>query len=79
MKDYSDRDVKFVQDMIPHHETAVEMGAAEWSYGQNDDVKKWALAIFAGQRGEIAKFKTWLKERGLPEKAASDMKKMGGM
>jgi uncharacterized protein (DUF305 family) len=78
MKDYNDKDVEFIQAMIPHHENAVQMGATEWSNGQNADVKKWAIAIFAGQREEIAKFRAWLKERGIPEKKPPG-KKMSGM
>lgn len=78
MKDYNDKDVEFIQAMIPHHEAAVQMGASEWSNGKNEDVKKWALAIFAGQREEIAKFRKWLKDRGIAEKKP-DGKKMPGM
>lgn len=78
MKDYSDKDVEFIQAMIPHHEAAVQMGAHEYVKGKNEEVKKWALAIFAGQRDEIAKFRKWLKDRGIEERKP-DGKKMSGM
>ncbi len=68
MTDYNDRDIKFIQAMIPHHEEAVKMAASEWAVGKNDDVKKWALAIFQGQRDEIDKFRSWLKDHGIKEK-----------
>ena len=69
MKDYNARDVMFVQEMIDHHETAVMMAASESVVGENAAVKEHARAIFAGQSAEIAWFKAWLKERGLPESA----------
>lgn len=77
MKDYNDKDVEFLQMMIPHHESAVSAAALEYSNGKSEDVKQWALAIFSGQRDEIAKFKKWLADRGIPEKPSG--KKMIGM
>lgn len=76
MKDYSDKDVEFVQAMIPHHEAAVEMAAHEWVHGENSEIKQMALDIFSGQRNEIDKFRAWLKDRGIAEKKP---KPSGGM
>lgn len=67
-QDYNSKDVEFLQMMIPHHEAAITAAAHEVVNGQNQDVKDWALAIFAGQREEIAKFRAWLQDRGLYEK-----------
>ena len=65
MKDYSQKDVDFVQMMIPHHEKAVEAASFEVHGGRSAEVKRWALDIFSGQRKEIAKFRAWLKDRGI--------------
>lgn len=73
MKDYNEQDVEFIQEMIPHHEKAIQMGATEYGQGKNEDVKKWALAIFAGQSDEIAKFRQWLRDRGIAEKKPTGM------
>lgn len=78
MDDFNDADVKFVQDMIPHHQAAVDMAVAEYARGENADVMEWALAIWEGQAEEIKKFRAWLKERGLSEKR-SGKSHSGGM
>lgn len=66
MTDYSDSDVKFVQDMIPHHQAAVDMAAKAYHAAKSSEVKEWARTIWAGQTAEIEKFKAWLNARGLP-------------
>jgi uncharacterized protein (DUF305 family) len=72
-KDYNAADVVFLQNMIPHHEMALPMSAKEIMAGDNVLVKEWATAIFTGQKAEIAKFKAWLKARGLSEKPDKSM------
>ena len=64
-KDYNDADVKFVQDMIPHHEMAVKMANAEIANGDNLEIGKLAVRISQNQEDEIALMKSWLKSRGL--------------
>lgn len=76
-KDYNDADVKFVQDMIPHHQAAVDMAKAAYSKAENKQVMEWQLAIWDGQEAEIEKFRAWLKERGLSEKRSGQMAKKG--
>lgn len=77
MKDYNDNDVEFVQMMILHHQEAVDAAALAYHAAKSEDVKEWARAIWAGQKAEIKKFRKWLKDRGIAEKAPP--KKMGGM
>lgn len=78
MKDYNDSDVKFIQMMIPHHQSAVDAAAKAYHAAKSPDVKEWARAIWAGQKEEIEKFRKWLKDRGIAEKKP-DGKKMGWM
>lgn len=75
-KDYSDADVKFIQGMIPHHESAIDSAAKAYHAAKNEDVREWARAIWAGQKKEVVKFRAWLKERDLPEKGGGGMKGM---
>lgn len=65
MADYNQRDVKFVREMIPHHQMAVNMAASIYSNGQNQQIKDMALRIYSAQKDEIEKFQKWLKDRGL--------------
>ena len=57
-------DVDFVKQMIPHHESAVEMAKTELSYGKDPDVRKLAEDVIKAQEAEIAWMKTWLKKNG---------------
>ncbi len=67
-KDYNDQDVKFVQMMIPHHQSAVDAAAVVYHKGQNDQIKAMAHKIWNAQKAEIETLRKWLKERGIPEK-----------
>lgn len=63
------QDIKYAQDMIPHHEMAVQMSATEYSKGEDEELKKFALNVFSKQKEEIKWLKAWLKKNGAPEKA----------
>ena len=54
----ADRD--FAMMMIPHHESAVEMGSNELSHGKNLALKKMAQKIIEDQSKEIKQFQDWL-------------------
>lgn len=66
---YTENDVRFVQDMIPHHAQAVEMAALVEDRTNNEDVVDIAGRIDASQADEIEFMQGWLSERGedLPE------------
>ena len=51
-------DRAFVEEMIPHHESAVEMAEAAQERGQHPEVKKLAGAIVETQNAEIGTMKT---------------------
>ncbi|MFD3931016.1 DUF305 domain-containing protein [Streptomyces sp. NPDC058614] len=68
---FNDADVMFAQQMIPHHQQAVEM--AELADGRADDqeIKDLAAAIEKAQGPEINTMEGWLKSWGKPLPSAS--------
>ena len=69
---YSPDDVKFMQDMIPHHNQAVQMAALVSDRTNNQELNDVAGRIDASQVDEIEFMQTWLRERGedVPEPTA---------
>ena len=61
---YSPADVRFMQDMIPHHHQALEMAALVAGRTNNRELIDVAGRIDATQRDEIAFMQEWLAERG---------------
>lgn len=61
---YSQDDVRFMQDMIPHHAQAVEMAELVAERTNNPDIIDIAGRINAAQADEIAFMQGWLRERG---------------
>ncbi|WP_298915465.1 DUF305 domain-containing protein [uncultured Algimonas sp.] len=61
---YSRDDVRFMQDMIPHHSQAVEMVALIEARSNNEDVVDIGGRIDASQADEIEFMRNWLRTRG---------------
>ena len=61
---YSPDDVKFMQDMIPHHHQAMEMAALVADRTNRPEVIDVAGRIDASQGDEIRFMQDWLAERG---------------
>ncbi len=61
---YSPADVRFMQDMIPHHHQALEMAALVEGRTNNRELIDVAGRIEATQSDEIAFMQEWLRERG---------------
>ncbi len=61
---YSADDVKFMQDMIPHHYQAVEMAALVKDRTNRKEIIDAAGRIDASQEDEIEFMQDWLRERG---------------
>ncbi len=61
---YSPDDVRFMQDMIPHHNQAVQMSALVAERTNNSEVIEIAGKIDVSQADEIEFMKGWLAERG---------------
>ena len=74
---YSPADVKFMQDMIVHHQQAVDMAALVAKRTSNDAVRKIADRIDGSQADEIAFMRGWLADRG--ESAKATMQHHAGM
>ena len=61
---YSAADVRFMQDMIPHHHQALEMAALVGDRTNRPEVVDAAGRIDASQQDEIEFMQNWLGERG---------------
>ena len=61
---YSPDDVLFMQDMIPHHNQAVQMAALVADRTNNPELVEIAGKIDASQADEIEFMQSWLAERG---------------
>ncbi|MHA7899891.1 MAG: DUF305 domain-containing protein [Henriciella sp.] len=61
---YSTDDVRFMQDMIPHHQQAVEMSALVADRTNNQDIVDIAGRIDGSQADEIEFMTSWLTDRG---------------
>jgi uncharacterized protein (DUF305 family) len=61
---YSLDDVRFMQDMIPHHQQAVEMSALVSERTNNQNLVDIAGRIDASQADEIEFMRGWLSSRG---------------
>jgi uncharacterized protein (DUF305 family) len=71
---YSPADVRFMQDMIPHHHQAVRMAALVADRTNTPALVDVAGRIDASQEDEIAFMRQWLEARGerVPEPAADE-------
>ncbi len=72
---FNEADVTFAQQMIPHHEQAVEMATMAQERASSPEVKQLAAKIEAAQGPEIDTMTGWLEDWG--QEAPSDS--MGGM
>lgn len=68
-------ETKFLDDMVPHHEMAIEMARGVLPNVTNDDVRELVQRIISSQAGEIALMKTWLGDKpGAENKKKKPMK-----
>jgi uncharacterized protein (DUF305 family) len=63
---FNDADVTFAQNMIVHHQQAVEMAALAETRASNAEIKKLAADIKAAQEPEIKTLTWWLTAWGKP-------------
>lgn len=63
---FNSADVKFAQDMIPHHKSAIAMAKLASSNGASTQVQQLASQIEAAQAPEIETMTGWLKQWGQP-------------
>jgi uncharacterized protein (DUF305 family) len=55
-------DQRFIEAMIPHHESAVAMAKDAQQNAEHQEIKDLAGAIIAAQEAEIAQMKQWQQE-----------------
>lgn len=80
--DHNAADVTFAQDMIPHHQQAIEMAQLAEDRAASAEVKSLASAIEAAQDPEIETMTGWLESWGedVPDSHMDmDMDEMEGM
>lgn len=72
---HNDADVTFAQEMIPHHQQAIEMAALADTRAESQEVKDLAADIEAAQDPEIETMTGWLESWGedVPEEGMSGM------
>lgn len=63
---YNETDVRFVEQMIPHHRQALEMAELAPERAQDERVLLVADRILAAQSPEITVLEGWLTDRDLP-------------
>lgn len=78
---YSELDIRFVEQMIPHHQQAIDMAHLAPDRADDERVLAFAERVAASQHPEITALEAWLKQRGLPvpERAAGDGHSHGDM
>ncbi|HSK26749.1 MAG TPA: DUF305 domain-containing protein [Jiangellales bacterium] len=79
---YSEAEVRFMEQMIPHHSQALAMAALVPDRAVDEQLKIFAERIQISQGPEIEVMETWLQDRGLPvpsEAARNDHAAHAGM
>jgi uncharacterized protein (DUF305 family) len=56
-----DSDRLFIQEMIPHHQGAVEMATVAWPQAEHPEVKQLAEAIVKAQNEEVEQMARWYR------------------
>jgi uncharacterized protein (DUF305 family) len=59
-------DRAFIDAMIPHHQSAIEMAKVAYEKSENPRIKKLAENIVSAQQAEIEQMKGW-REQWYPE------------
>lgn len=72
---HNDADVTFAQQMIPHHQQAIEMAGLASTRAASQEVKDLAADIEAAQDPEIETMTGWLEDWGedVPDEAMAGM------
>jgi uncharacterized protein (DUF305 family) len=69
---YTQADVQFLRDMIPHHQQAIDMAALAKARTNRKELLDAAGRIDSSQKDEIEFMQEWLEERSEPAARATD-------
>jgi len=69
---FNEADARFAQQMIPHHEQAVDMAELAETRAADPEVKELAATIKSTQAAEISLMRRWLNAWGRPEPSDHD-------
>ncbi len=76
-------DQSFIDQMVTHHQAAIDMAKVAQRKGEHAEIKTLADAIVSAQDGEITKMKAWRKawygSDQIPASTMGGMAGMGGM
>jgi len=61
-------DADFVRGMIPHHQGAIELAELTLKQSNDPQIRALARGIVAAQKREITFMRSWLREKGIPER-----------
>jgi uncharacterized protein (DUF305 family) len=62
--EHNDADIKFSQEMIPHHQQTIRVADIATRRSSNEQVKVVAASILAAEAAEIKKMSAWLNSWG---------------
>ena len=77
--DHGEADVRFAQQMVPHHAQAVEMADQALDTSRDPDVRRLATEIRGAQDPEIETMTGWLEEWGEEAPDPDESGAMAGM
>jgi uncharacterized protein (DUF305 family) len=63
----NDADVTFTQNMIPHHQQAIDMAKLVVAHTERPELRQLADSIVSSQGQEITQLQGWLRSWGKPE------------
>jgi uncharacterized protein (DUF305 family) len=63
----NDADVTFTQNMIPHHQQAIDMAKLVETHTERPELRQLANSIITSQGQEITQLQGWLRGWGKPE------------
>jgi uncharacterized protein (DUF305 family) len=55
-------DQRFMEAMIPHHQSAIEMADMALEQAEHEEIRSMAQQIIDSQQAEIEQMKSWLAE-----------------
>lgn len=76
--DINRMDSHFIEQMIPHHEGAIDMATLALTKATHPEIKTLAIAIIEAQNKEIVDMKSWYKDWFDADVPKANTSRMGG-